>query len=287
VEVALAATSRPYLETIKGYRINEDDTVSVYVDYWHFDEDHIAGYASPASFAMPWEVLAAMDDLVFEQRRAAYSDTAATRQNVPWLSLVMTRDARLVDRTLRELGLKGEVPAGWFQVGDRTLVTPEEAVARYEAAQEWMDEHGHLVISSGPFLLDRYDPAAQYAELTAFRDPSYPFTAADFERGEPPTLAIAAPEVDPIGLGQDVAIDVAVGGPGTLALSYLLIDPATGSVVTSGDATPGATAGTFTVSLGGDITGTLFPGLYQLYLAASSDAVALVTERQVDLEVTP
>jgi hypothetical protein len=70
-----------------------------------------------------------------------------------------------------------------------------------------------------------------------------------------------------------------------LALRWLLIDPATGGVVASGDATAGDGAGAFQVAIGADVTGTLFPGLYQLYLAASSDAVALVSERQVDLEV--
>ncbi len=49
IEIALAATSRPYLETFKGYRIIDDDRLEVYVDYWHFDEDTIAAYASPTS----------------------------------------------------------------------------------------------------------------------------------------------------------------------------------------------------------------------------------------------
>ncbi|MFN8622484.1 MAG: ABC transporter substrate-binding protein [Chloroflexota bacterium] len=285
VEVALAATSRPYLETIKGYQLNADDTITVYVDYWHFDENQIAAYASPTSFAMPWEMLAAMDDLVFNQRRAAYSDTAASRQNVPWLSLVLTKDARLVDRTLKQMGLKKEIPAGYFQVGDRNLVTEDEAAARYQAAQDWFDKTGNYVISSGPYMLSRYDQAAQFAQLDAFRDPSYPFTAKDFQLGPAPTIAVDvadAPEVVP---GEDTTVDVSVQGPGMLALKWLLIDPSDGSVVTSGD---GAAAGDgFSVTIPADVTDTLFPGLYQLDLAASSDQVALVAEREVDLEVTP
>ena len=159
IEVALAATSRPYLETIKGMRILDDDRVEVYVDFWHFDEDQIAAYASPTSFAMPWEVLAAMDDLVFEQRRAAYSDTAASRVqralaepgHAPRRPPGGPDPARVRDPDV--------VPAGVFQVGDRSLVTPEEAQARYAAAQEWFDTTGNLVISNGPFFLTRFDPA--------------------------------------------------------------------------------------------------------------------------------
>ena len=47
IETALAVTARPYLETFKGFRLTDDDQLEVYVDYWHFDEDHIAAYASP------------------------------------------------------------------------------------------------------------------------------------------------------------------------------------------------------------------------------------------------
>jgi peptide/nickel transport system substrate-binding protein len=287
IETALAVTARPYLETFKGFRLTEDDKLEVYVDYWHFDEGQIAAYASPAGFGMPWEVLAAMDTLVFEDRRAAYSDTAAARYNVPWLSLVMRNDAGLVDRTLRQMAARDVIPPGYLEFGGRSLVTTEEAVARYEAAQAWYDEYDHLVISQGPYVLTRFDPPAQFAQLDAFRDAAYPFTATDFSLGEPPQLAITPPEDAIIGVGQAVSLPVTVEGDGTLALSYLLLDPSTGAVVQQGAATPGGAPGEFTVDLGEDVTANLFPGLYRLSLAASSDATALITERTIDVEVTP
>jgi hypothetical protein len=53
--------------------------------------------------------------------------------------------------------------------------------------------------------------------------------------------------------------------------------------VASGDAT--GDGGGFTVEIGADVTGLLFPGVYQLYLLASSDELARVTERMVDLSI--
>jgi peptide/nickel transport system substrate-binding protein len=173
-----------------------------------------------------------------------------------------------------------------FQFGDRTLVTPEEATARYQAAQDWFDEKDHLVISQGPFYLERFDPPAQFAELDAFRDPSYPFTAGDFYRGDPPTLAITDVTAEPVVPGEDAVVEATVDGPGTVALRYLLLDPAVGEVVASGDAEAGPD-GAFSVTIPADVTGSLFPGFYQLFLAAESDALALIDERRVDLEVLP
>lgn len=284
IETALAVTARPYLDTFKGFRLTPDDRLEVYVDYWHFDDGQIAAYASPTGFAMPWEVLAAMDRLVFDERRAAYSDTAAARFGVPWLSLVMRSDANLVDRALRQM--RGSVPAGVFQFGDRSLVAQDEADARYQAARDWHDAHDHLVISQGPYVLTRFDAPAQFAQLDAFRDPAYPFTAADFTLGPPPQLAIEPPEDALIGVGQP-AESVTVTGEGALGLRYLLLDPATGSVVQQGAADAGPTPGSFVVRVPAEVTGQLFPGLYRLSLAASSDATALITERTVDVEVTP
>ncbi len=286
IETALAVTARPVLETFKGYRLTEDGRLEVYVDYWHFDEDHIAAYASPVSFDMPWEVKAAMDDLVFEQRRAAYTDTAAGRFSVPWLSLVLRRDAGLVDRTIRQLERDEFIPSSIADFGGQALVTPEEATARYEAAQAWYDDKDHLVISQGPFYLEQFDPPAQFAELDAFRDPSYPFKPGDFYRGSPPDLSIGEISADPVVPGEDAVISATVDGPGTVGLQYILIDPAVGDVVESGRAQD-AGDGSFEVTIGADVTTNLFPGFYQLFLAADSDSLARVTERRVDLEVLP
>jgi hypothetical protein len=76
---------------------------------------------------------------------------------------------------------------------------------------------------------------------------------------------------------------VTVDGPGTLSLQYWLVDPTQGAVVTQGAAEGGDTS--FTVAVGADITGTLFPGLYQLWLLAASDQMATVTEQRLDLNI--
>ena len=278
IEFAIGVTARPYLDTFRGYRVLDDRRLEVYVDFWHFEENHIASYASPASLSMPWEVLAAMDSLVFAERRAAYSDTAAARFNVPWISLVMERDARLVQRSLRALLEDGAVPEG-FTIGGLSLVDSAAAAERYQAALDWFDQYGHLVISNGPFFLVNYDPPAQIAELEAFRDEGYPFHPGDWYFGEPPLVRIGEVAVPSLVSGQEAEVSVTIEGPGTLGVQYLLLDAATGEVVASGSGTA-VEAGRFTLSLP-----DLARGLYRLELAGHSDQVALLAERRLDVEV--
>ena len=48
IEFAMAVTARPFLETYKGFRVLDENRLEVYVDFWHFEENNIASYASPA-----------------------------------------------------------------------------------------------------------------------------------------------------------------------------------------------------------------------------------------------
>lgn len=284
IETALGITSRPFLETYMGYRVVDDNTIEVYVNYWHFEESYMASYATPAGLGTPWEILAAMDNVVYEKRRGAFSDTAAARFSVPWISLVTESDARLVLRSVTEFKRRKLIPPGVFEIGGRSLVTEESANARYDACDAWFKEKNLLVISSGPYVLSRYDPPSQFAELQAFREPNYPFTAEDFRYGAPPPFAIEPVTPPQVGLGQPITLEVTVTGPGTLVLQYSLVDAAANQVVASGDA-EGGDGGVFTVNIDQSVTANLFPGLYQLYLLASTDALAQVAEQRVDLNI--
>jgi peptide/nickel transport system substrate-binding protein len=288
IETALGVTSRPFLETIKGVELLEDDRFTVYVDFWHFEPDYIASYAGVGGLGTPWELLAAMDEVVFVQRRGAYSDTAAARFNVPWLSLVSESDARLVNRTLRDFERNQTVPTGVFEIAGRSLVSPEQAVERYAAAQAWFDQYNMLVISNGPFFLARYDPPAQYAELQAFRAEGYPFAPGEWIFGAPPTLSLSAEAPATTILGEPISVPVSVQGPGALSVQYALVDPAATDpaerVLASGAAEAGAD-GAFSVDIGPEITSVMFPGIYQLFLLGASDEMAQVVERRFDLEI--
>jgi peptide/nickel transport system substrate-binding protein len=285
IETVLAVTARPTLETFRGFRVVDENTIEVYVDYWHFDENYIASYATPSGVGTPWELLYAMDELVFNQRRAAYSDTAAARYNVPWISLVLARDARAVRRAL--LGLKNaeSFPEAVFTLPGEpeSLVDAATADARYQATLDWFDEYEHLVISNGPFFLARYDAPAQFAELDAYRDEDYPFTAADLYRGIPQLIEFIDTNADDIVLGEDYEATFTLSGPGELAVRYLFVDAASGQVIVQGDA-EAVSETEFSIVISGDDTFELDAGLYRLILAASSDSLAQLTERVIELE---
>ena len=284
IEPAIAITSRPYLETFRGFRVIDDNRLEVYIDFWHFVSDYIAEYSSVSSLTMPWEVMAAMDSLVFDQREAAYSDTAAFRYGVPWLSLVMPKDARTVRNTIRDFAETSFVPETVFQVGDASLVTVEEAQERYAAAMQWFEDNGMMVVSNGPFKLVRFDPPAQFAELEAVRDPSYVFKPGDWYKGRSSGVVISRVDLEDFTLGEAAMVMVELDGPGALGVRYVLFDPAVGEIVKRGDATDEAD-GTFRIDVTSSETSTLSPGLYRLFLLAFSDELALPTERGMDVQV--
>ena len=283
MEFAIATVSKPYLDTFKGFRIVDENTLEVYVDFWHFSPDYIADYASITSLTMPWEILYAMDTLVFDQRKAAYSDTAAQRFSVPWLSLVMDRDSRLVLRVIRDFDSKQIFPDNIFSIDGKQFTTMNDASNRYQASISWFDETGMLVISNGPFMLKIYDPPAQYAELIAFRDSTYPFKPGQFYFGTAELVDIIDINQNFIDLSSSNQLIVELTGAGNLGLRYILMNEITGQIISKGDAIPD-NDNNFLINFDESLVSQLEPGFYKLYLAGYSDSISSLNERIIVLE---
>jgi len=292
IEVALAATSKPILETFKGFRILDEYRLEVYVDYWHPIKDYIAEYAQPWGASMPWEILYAMDILVFEEKKAAYSDTAAARMQVDWLNLIEPRQARRLVRILGRLMESGEYPRNVFEIGSEETCCPlptsktcfegvREALKRYSASIEWFKEHGHLVISNGPFYLEKIGTVAeQYAELRAFRDPSYPFKPSDFYVGEPERIELDVPRIVNVVKGEPLKLDAHLEGPGELGLKLIMLDPYSRKIIYEADVrkTP--------IEMPAEVFKGLREGIYKLSIIAYSDSISMVSERVVEISLS-
>ena len=85
-----------------------------------------------------------------------------------------------------------------------------------------------------------------------------------------------------------ISLPVTVEGPGALSLRYSLVDPSAADAESSHRGQRrrhGRPTANSLVEIGADVTALLFPSVYQLYLLASSDELARVTERVVDLPI--
>jgi len=170
-----------------------------------------------------------------------------------------------------------------FTVGGKPLVTAEQAKARYNAAIDWIRQRGLGVISNGPYVLAKYDPPSQFAELQAFRDPTYPFKPGDLYKGAPSSVAFQDVQMGAVVANTPLTVTARVQGPGETKVRYLLMDPVTGKAVASGDA-QSIGQGQFKVELSAQDTAVLAVGPEQLFLVASSDKVSTLAERRVDLQ---
>lgn len=289
VEYVLAVTQKPILDVFRGFRVLDNNRFEVYLDYWHFETSYIASYANVASLSMPWEVLAAMDNLVFDKKMAVYSKGAAARWTLPQISLAVrggNGGAKLVIDEIRGFEKAQRIPAGVFSIGPKNFVEMPAAIARYQAALKWFDTYQLLVISNGPFMLTRYDPAAQYAELTAFRDSGYPFKQGDWYMAKPGEIQLSRVNVPGrVDVANVNVITANVTGPGRLGVNYFVVDSTTGALVASGQATKDPSGNSFRIEIQGNAFASFRGKTLDLYVLAYSDAVILVKEQYRRLSV--
>lgn len=169
---------RPDQEIGKGMLLNPDGTITNYFDYnFPPSKERVAANGAPQAYlsgrymVLPWEIFEALAELVAvgSESGTVYSFTPG--DGVEQVDLLRPSCVADIRAKLVELKDNNHLP-----VSLKDYVTVEEAIAGYEAAIKWIDEKGHAFISNGAFYLEKYDPKTNYIELTAFRDPEYPFT---------------------------------------------------------------------------------------------------------------
>jgi len=169
---------RPDWEISKGMTLNLDGTITNYFDYnFPPSKERVAANGAPQAYlsgrymVLPWEIFEVLGELVAvgSESSTVYSFTPG--EGVEQVDLLRPSCVKDIRAKLVELKDNSHLP-----VSLNDYVTVEEAKAGYEAAINWIDEKGHAFIGNGAFYLERYDPTTNYIELTAFRDPEYPFT---------------------------------------------------------------------------------------------------------------
>ena len=206
------------VQTIIGIKPVDEDTVDVYVNYWHFDEGEIADWAALWS-SMPWEISAAMEQSVIDGK-ASFSRSGATNKNVSWISLIIPNDAQMIQSYLNDFSEKRYIP--------KSLESFETDFnyfnSRYTASSEWIELNNHAVISNGPFYLSAYSPESRSITVNAFEDETYPFKLghwSEFEKTEFPKITnVNLPNI--IQKGTELEINIETSHADSIL--YFLID---------------------------------------------------------------
>ena len=165
-------------KTLVGIKPIDDDTIEVYVDYWHFDEAEIAAWATPWS-SMPWEIVAASEDAVLDGK-VSFSRSGGVSKSVSWLSLLVPNDANIIKEHLIKFKESKYIPPSLRD----SEYDWQYFEGRYDAAIRWIDENRHAIISNGPFYLDNYSPESRTITINSFDSTGYPFDAGKWEKFE-------------------------------------------------------------------------------------------------------
>ena len=173
------------IQTIMGVNAIDEDTMEVYVNYWHFDEKEIADWAQIWS-SVPWEISASMEKAVTDGK-VSFSRSGATSKNVNWLSLIIPNDANIIKNNLQEFKETNHVPQSLKENNQSS----EYFQKRYDSSIKWIEANNHAVISNGPFYLESYSPESRTIKVRTFEDDSYPFKTgewASFEKVKLPAI---------------------------------------------------------------------------------------------------
>jgi peptide/nickel transport system substrate-binding protein len=252
------------VQTLIGVNPIDENTIEVYVDYWHFDKGEIADWASLWN-VMPWEIFSSIEQAVIDGK-VSISRSGAASKNISWVSLIIPNDAIVIQGYLDEFKKEKYIPPPLKQLESDLKYFDD----RYSASSEWITKNNHAVISNGPFYLDAYSPESRTISVSAFDDESYPFKAGHwsaFENTEFPKITeIQVPNL----VQKQEELNIIVKTSQTDSILYFLNNNQ-GDLVSS--ETIKVKENPTTIKISGEQTKELGVGANDLKIFAISDAV--------------
>ncbi|MEM0327275.1 MAG: ABC transporter substrate-binding protein [Thermoproteota archaeon] len=240
----------------------------------------------------PWDLME-ITRLAEEHGELAYSQYKATNKSIEWMNLIGGPSLSILEKWLDWAIQNKYVPedlkkeAAFYGI----QITPEEAVARYQALKNFYQTYGHFYVASGPFFLYKVDFAAHQAVIKAFRN--YPYKADKFAfLTTPPIPEVSTSVPSQVVPGLQTVINVTLSYKGqpypsnkVQYVKYLVTDPY-GNMVAKGDANF-VSEGSYTITLDPQLTGSFTPGTYTVLVIATSTEVAIPATLTTPFTVIP
>jgi peptide/nickel transport system substrate-binding protein len=274
------------LEAYKGFRIVSEDplTIETWSDNWQIDAElnittmwpaYTYGY-SPLSVLTAASLADAAGELAFSADKADGNSTDTT--TVEWLSLIGGPSLGILDKYLDQAIADQYVP---YATVLADYLTPEEAVARYQAAKDFYAKYDHFMVGNGPYILGEVYLTEKVATL--INNPLYIDLSDRWDRFGAPK--IAGVEVDgdaSVSLAGEFTFDVFVTFEGETyasedikSVSGLLYD-ATGAIVAVLDAVL-VEEGQYAVTVPADLAAKMEAGASKVDIVVVSKVVAIPT----------
>lgn len=164
-----------YFEGLQGLRISGDNLI-VYLDRTDFDKDNLLLFAKLFQRIAPLEIYAGSDKLVFGNKGFQYGEIED--EKLEKLNLTNKDHVAKIFTELDSINYSEIEP--FVSINGTSYFSEERLTNRKKALTDWYNAHGHLIISDGPFYLDRYNAETGDITMKAFRDESYPFTKSNW-----------------------------------------------------------------------------------------------------------
>jgi len=199
----------PFMENFKGMQIVSTDplTIDYYSNLYSLDAElNVPVFFPTYSFGEgSWDMIA-VSNLAEAGGELAYSIDKAGTAEIEQTSWVGGPSLEILAKYLDQAIAESVIP---YAPTLGQYLTAEEAVARYEATKAWYTEHGHFMIGTGPYFIDKAFLTEKSLTLKNFAD--YPDLADRWASyGEPKLATVELDGPGQVKIGEEASFDVYV-----------------------------------------------------------------------------